>query len=159
LVDASVALAARVVLAAVLLVSAVAKLRTRDATRKQMVAVIGEDRRVAALVSVLPGVEIVVAVALVAAWSPVPGLIALILFAIFTGILLRAQARHVPCACFGAGATDAPVGPASIVRNGVLAALAVLAIGDPSGASAAATAGFVALFGALAALVVRVSGA
>ncbi len=157
MVDASVALAARVVLAAVLLVSAVAKLRTRDATRKQVAAVIGEDRRLAPLVSVLPGVEIAVAIALLAAWSPVPGLIALILFALFTGFLLRAQARRVPCACFGAGAAEAPVGPASIVRNGVLAAFAVLAMGDPSGASAVATAAFTVLFGAVAALAVRAS--
>jgi hypothetical protein len=157
LLDASVALAARIVLAAVLLVSAVAKVRTRDATREQMIAVVGEDARLAALVSLLPVVEIVVAVALVAAWSPIPGLVALVLLAFFTGILLRARARHVPCACFGAGAADTPVGSASIVRNGVLAALAVLATGDPSGSSAAATVGFTVVFGAVAAVTVRAS--
>ena len=64
----------------------------------------------------------------------------------------------MPCACFGAGAAEAPVGPASIVRNGVLAAFAVLAMGDPSGASAVATtAAFTVLFGAVAALAVRAS--
>jgi hypothetical protein len=78
---------------------------------------------------------------------------------VFTVALVRAQARHVPCACFGAGADDAPVGPASVVRNGVLAALAALAIGDPSGASLGATIGFTAVFGAIAAVAVRVSGA
>jgi hypothetical protein len=157
LLDASVALAARVVLAAVLVVSAVAKLRTRDAVREQVTAVVGDDRRLAALASVLPGVELVVAIALLVFWSPVPGVVALILLAVFTGALLRARARHVPCACFGAGAADAPVGPASIVRNGVLAALAVLATGDPRGASAGATVGFVALFGVIAGLAVRAS--
>jgi hypothetical protein len=154
LIAASVALAARVVLAAVLVVSAISKLRTRDAVRAQMLA-LADDRAFTAIVSVLPAVEIVVAIALVAVWSAVPGIVALLLLALFTGVLLRAQARHVPCACFGAGAADAPVGPGSIVRNGVLAALAVLATGDPSGASAGATIGFVVLFGAVAAVVVR----
>jgi hypothetical protein len=155
LIAASVALAARVVLAAVLTVSAIAKLRSRDTVRTQVAALGSDDGRLAAVVSALPAVELLVAVALVAAWSAVPGIVALLLLAVFTGVLIRAQARHVPCACFGAGAGDAPVGPASIVRNGVLAALAVLAVGDPSGASAGATVGFAVLFGAVAAGAVR----
>jgi hypothetical protein len=84
------------------------------------------------------------------------------MLALFTVALVRAHARHVPCACFGAGAADAPVGSWAVVRNGVLAALAALAIGDPSGASAGATIGFTLLFGVIAALAVRatrVSGA
>ena len=152
---ASVAFAARIVLAATLVVSAVAKIRSREAVRAQVAVLIAGDGRVAALLSVLPAVELLVAVALVAAWSPVPGLVALLLLVLFTGVLVRAQAKHVPCACFGAGAADAPVGPASLVRNGVLAALAVLATGDPSGASAIATAGLVVGFGVIAAWTVR----
>jgi hypothetical protein len=157
-IDASIALAARLVLARVQTISAVAKLRSRPAVREQ-VAALADDLSLAAIDWVLPAVEIVVAVALVAAWSPVPGVVALLLFAVFTGVLVRARARHVPCACFGAGAADVPVGSASIVRNGVLAALAVLATGDPSGASPVATAAFVVVFGAVAAVAVRASRA
>ena len=64
-----------------------------------------------------------------------PGFVALALMGVFTVVLVRAQARHVPCLCFGVASLDPPVGPASIIRNGVLAGLAVLAIGDPSGAN------------------------
>jgi hypothetical protein len=156
LVDAAVALAARVVLAAVLTVSAVAKLRSRDAVRDQVAAL--ADGRLAAIASVLPGVEVAVAVALVAFWGPIPGVVALVLLAVFTGVLIRAQARHVPCACFGAGANDAPVGPSAVVRNGVLAALAVFAVGEPRGASVPATIGFTLLFGAIAVAAVRAAG-
>ena len=158
MIDASIALAARLVLATVLTTSAVAKLRSRAAVREQVAALAG-DVSLGAIVSVLPAVELVVAIALVAVWSPVPGVVALLLLALFTGVLIRAQARHVPCACFGAGAADVPVGPAAIVRNGVLAALAVLAMGDPSGASPVATAVFVVVFGVVAAFAVRASRA
>jgi hypothetical protein len=155
-IDASIALAARLVLAAVLTVSAISKVQSRAAVRQQMDAITGGRIAVMAAPG-LPAVELVVAVLLVAWWSPAPGLVALILLALFTGVLVRAQARRVPCACFGAGPGDAPPGPASIVRNGILAALAVLAIGDPSGASMVATAGFVVVLGAVAAVVVRAS--
>ncbi len=153
MLDAAVALAARVVLAGTLVGSAVAKLRSGPEVRRQIGAITSD--RLGALSAALPGVELVVAVALVVFWSPIPGIVALVLLAVFTGALIRAQARHVPCACFGAGESDAPPGPWSIVRNGVLAALAALAIGDPSGASAGATIGFTLLFGAIAALAVR----
>ena len=153
--DASLALAARIVLAATLVVSAVAKFRSRDAVREQAAALFADDGRLAAIVSVLPVVELAVAVSLVAAWSPVPGLVALVLLAGFTVVLIRAQARHVPCACFGSGAADAPVGPAAVVRNGVLAALAVLAVGSPSGADLGPTLVWCAVFGAVTAAAVR----
>ena len=157
--DASLALAARVVLAAVLAASATAKLRARVALSSEAL-----DTQIGRLVSeryapmigpVLPPAELVVAVALVAWWSPVPGVVALGLIAAFTVVLVRAQARHVPCLCFGVSSLDAPVGPAGIVRNGALAALAVLSIGDPAGADAAATIVLVIVFGALATVAVR----
>ena len=47
----------------------------------------------------------------------------------------------MPCLCFGASKLDTPVGPAGVVRNGVLAALAVFAIGTPSGSGRVATLG------------------
>jgi hypothetical protein len=156
--DASVALAARVVLAGVLTVSAVAKLRSRAAVQREIGALTSE--RFGALAGrALPALELVVAVALVVWWSPVPGLVALALFAVFTVALVRAQARHVPCACFGAGRSDAPPGPAAVVRNGVLTALAVLATGSPRGADLGPALLWCALFGVVTAALVRASGA
>jgi Methylamine utilisation protein MauE len=154
--DASLALAARIVLAVVLAVSAAAKLRSRAAVQEHMDDMVGA--RLAPLVGpALPVAELVVAVALVAWWSPVPGVVALVLLAAFTVVLVRAQARHVPCMCFGATQRDATVGAAAVVRNGVLAALAVLAIGDPSGARVGATIGLCVVFGLVAGVAVRAS--
>jgi len=154
--DGSVALAARIVLEVVLAASALAKLRTRDAVQREMHQVTGE-RLATTVAPLLPAVELVIAVALVAWWSPVPGVVALLLLALFTVVLVRAQARHVPCLCFGAGTGDAPPGPAAVVRNGVLAALAALAIGSPSGAAVGSTIGLTVVFGAIAAVAVRAS--
>ena len=133
-----------------LVVSARAKLRSNAVVRRQ-IALLVSDRLAPILASALPSAEIIVAVALVAWWSPVPGFVALALLATFTVVLVRAQARHVPCVCFGAARLDAPIGPSSVVRNGVLGGLAVLAIGAPSGAFAAATIGIGIMFGAVAA--------
>jgi hypothetical protein len=154
---ASVALAARVVLASALVASAVAKLRAPAEVRRR-VGAITSDRLGAFAGPGLPAVELAVAVALVALWGPVPGVVALAMLAVFTVALVRAQARQVPCACFGAGGSDAPPGAAAVVRNGVLAALAVLAIGSPSGAEAGPTIAWCVLFGAVTAAVVRASG-
>lgn len=152
----SVALAARVVLAGALVVSAVAKLRAPAEVRRR-VGAITSDRLGAFAGPGLPGAELVVAVALVALWGPVPGVVALAMLAVFTVALVRAQARRVPCACFGAGASDAPPGAAAVVRNGVLAALAVLAIGSPSGAGWGSTIVWCVAFGTVTAVVVRAS--
>jgi hypothetical protein len=153
---ASVALAARIVLAAALTVSALAKLRSRDAV-KQQVALLVSDGLAPVVAPALPATELAVAVALVVWWSPVPGVVALLLLAAFTVVLVRAQARRVPCLCFGAARVDAPVGPAAIVRNGVLGALAVLAIGTPTGASPGATIVMCIVLGAVTALAVRMA--
>jgi hypothetical protein len=150
---ASAALAARVVLAAALVVSAVAKLRSRAAV-KQQIALLVSDRWAPAIGRALPATEMTVAIALVAWWSAVPGVVALLLLGAFTIVLVRAQARHVPCLCFGAARVDTPVGSAAVVRNGVLGALAVLAIGDPSGSVAGATIVICALLGAVTAVAV-----
>ena len=113
------------------------------------------DRMAPLIGPVLPAAELVVAVGLVVWWSPVPGVVALLLLAAFTVVLVRAQARRVPCLCFGASRLDTPAGPASVVRNGVLGALAALAIGDPSGAHAAATIAACVVLGAITAIAVR----
>ncbi len=124
-----VALAARVILAVVLVVAAIAKLRARDATAAEMDALLGS--RVGTRVArVLPFVEIAVAIALLVWWGPVPGIVAALLIVAFTVVLVRAEVRHLPCACFGGGARGVP-GPGAVVRNAVLLALAVLATGTP----------------------------
>jgi hypothetical protein len=151
--DASVALAARAVLAVALAVSAAAKLRSRAAVQRQ-IALLVSERLAPAIGWALPTAEIVVAILLVAWWGSVPGVVGLVLLAAFTVVLVRAQARHVPCLCFGAARLDAPVGSASVIRNGVLGGLAVLAIGAPSGALVGATIAMVVVLGVITAVAV-----
>jgi uncharacterized membrane protein YphA (DoxX/SURF4 family) len=123
----AIAVAARIVLAVVLLIAAVAKLRGREATRASMRALFGTPLG-DALAIVVPVVEIVVAIALLFWWTVVPGVVAAVLVLAFTVVLVRAQVRRLPCPCFGAS-NRLPVGPSAIVRNGVLVALAILATG------------------------------
>ena len=151
--SAAIAFAARAVLAAVLLVAAVAKLRRRAATRTQTVALLGAGSG-RAIATVLPFIEIVIAVALVVWTSAVPGVVAAALLLAFTGVLLRAQARRLPCPCFGGAGGGTPVGPAAIIRNAALVAYAVLATGSPSGANAGAALAAIAVLGAIAVVAV-----
>ncbi len=155
--QASVAMAARIVLATALAFSGFAKLRARAAVREQVATLVSE--RAAPIVApLLPAAELVVSLGLIAWWNLVPGVVALALLTLFTVVLVRAQARRVPCLCFGSSTVDTPVGPAAIVRNGVLGALAVLAIGSPSGASGAATLVIGVVFAAVAGQAVHVAG-
>jgi len=119
-----------VVLAIVLAFAAVAKLRSRDTTRRQFAALLG-DRFGPGVAAVLPWVELLVALLLVVWWSAVPGILAAALLLVFTGVIVRANTRHLPCACFGGSASDAPPGAGAILRNAVLIALAVLATASP----------------------------
>jgi hypothetical protein len=151
---ASVALAARLVLATALAASAIAKLRSRAAVRRQVETLVSV-RAAPAVAAMLPVTELVVAAMLVALWTPAPGVVAAILLALFTVVLIRAQARREPCLCFGASSLETPVGPAAVVRNGVLAALAVLAIGTPTGASFGATLAVGVVFAVAAGLAIR----
>jgi hypothetical protein len=151
----AVALAARVVLALALAGAALAKLRDREHVTVQMDALLGARLATVAAIGV-PVVELAIAIALVAVpGSGLPAVGAVIMLLAFTVVLVRAQARHVPCPCFGGGTTASPAGPRSVLRNGVLLALAVLATGNPSGASAVATAGWIVVLGAITLLVVR----
>ena len=61
----------------------------------------------------------------------------------------------MPCPCFGGTPSARPVGSRSIVRNGVLLALAVLATGDASGATIGPTLLWSAALGAVTLLSVR----
>ncbi|MBH0778970.1 TlpA family protein disulfide reductase [Nocardia bovistercoris] len=77
----------------------------------------------------LPVVEVVVAVGMLpAATALLAAGVALILLAIFTVAVLRLLARgqRPACSCFGA-LSATPIGSATVVRNGVLAALVLLA--------------------------------
>jgi hypothetical protein len=145
---AAVASAARFVLATVLIVAAVSKLRALDETRRELVALLGPTFG-APLTTLLPVVELAIAVMLLVWRSAVPGVLAIILLLAFSAVLVRAQVKQLPCACFGGGIGDAPPSPATVFRNGALLACAVLATGSPSGANPIAAVISTAVLGAI----------
>jgi peroxiredoxin/uncharacterized membrane protein YphA (DoxX/SURF4 family) len=116
----------RVLLAFVFVVAGLAKLVDRSGSRKAM-ADFGVPTPLAPVVGVaLPVAEVAVAVALVlrsAAWGGALGALALLL--LFIGVIgyNLAQGRTPDCHCFGQFSSR-PVGWPTLVRNGVLAALA-----------------------------------
>lgn len=141
-VGGSLALAARLVLAAALLWAASAKVRAGRALPAQVRA-FGVPRVLSLPVAVLlPVAEAGVGVALVVcARSSWPGWVAAGLLGGFTALVLVTLPRGVPCPCFGApGSSAAPTGARTVVRNIVLLALAVLATGSIDGARAPAVA-------------------
>ena len=77
----------------------------------------------------VPAVEVALAVILLV-WPAVGASFALALLAAFTLVVIRGVLRGAStgCACFGTRRAE-PVGPADVVRNGLLAALAALATG------------------------------
>ncbi|MEU4344276.1 MauE/DoxX family redox-associated membrane protein [Nocardia sp. NPDC023852] len=75
----------------------------------------------------LPAVEMVVAVAVLPPWTAVAAaVLALALLVVFTLAMIRLlrQGKRPACSCFGAS-NSAPIGVRSIVRNGVIALIAV----------------------------------
>jgi hypothetical protein len=82
-------------------------------------------------VPLLPWVELALGACLVVGlghpWAPLG---AAALLAVFTGAVVRALAggRRPPCACFGA-LSARPIGARTVVRNLVLIALALVALG------------------------------
>ena len=105
----------------------------------------------------VPLVELLVAVALLAV-PRVGAAAAVVLLAAFSAVLARAvrAGLDTPCNCFGAARAD-PVSGGVLVRNGLLAGLAVAALAAPRpGTSVAgavlALAAFAAGFAVLAAL-------
>ena len=116
---------AAVVLGAVFLVSAVAKL-ARPAQWRSQAAGMGVPGWLAAPV---PFVEAVLGALLVAqVQREVVAWLAVALLVAFTGLLaLRlAQGRRPPCACFGSLSTK-PIGPGHLVRNACFVALGLCA--------------------------------
>lgn len=117
----------RLVLAAMFVVAGAAKLRDRQGAR-QAVGDFGVPSVLVGFGAVaLPLVELLVAVAIV--FDPTSRLGAAgasVLLAVFIAAIVRVirQGRVVACHCFGS-VHSATVGPKTIMRNGVAAALAV----------------------------------
>ena len=123
-------LGARLLLGLVFLVAAIGKLRDRAGFRRSVVA-FGSPAAIADAASILiPIAEIVVAILIIRAPSAWLGAIAsLVLLAIFTAAIAinLARGRTPECSCFGSAAPE-PIGPATLVRNLVLAALALFVV-------------------------------
>jgi len=78
----------------------------------------------------VPWVELAVGATLVAGVGrPYPALAAMVLLIVFTGLIVvrLREGRRPSCACFGAWSAQ-PLGRIHVVRNGVLIALAVVAV-------------------------------
>jgi hypothetical protein len=146
--SAALASAARFVLAIVLIIAAVSKLRALHETRRELVALLGEPIG-APLTTLLPVVELALAVLLLVWTSAVPGILAAVLLIAFSAVLVRAQVKQLPCACFGGGVGDRPPSPATVFRNGALLGCAVLATGSPSDANVLAAVIATAVLGAI----------
>jgi hypothetical protein len=153
----ALAAAARIVLAATLVLAAIGKLRARRELPTQLRAFGIPNAAVAPVAIALPLVELGVAGALLGWWgSAVPAWASVVLLALFTAGLVRAVARGAPCPCFGAP-SSAPAGAASIVRNAVLLALGVIATGTPHGAKVAGVVVGCVILGLIVAAVVVLS--
>ena len=119
--DASL-LVARLVLAGVFALAALAKLADRAGSRRALID-FGVPAALAPPVAVLlPLAEVAIAAALVAVasawWSALGALTLLFLFTAAIGVHL-ARGRNPNCGCFGR-LFSAPTGPGSLVRNGLL---------------------------------------
>jgi len=156
------ALAARVVVALVLVTSGVAKLAALPHTTRRFREDLGGYRWLAYAVALaLPVAELLLAVMLLTVDAAWPAWLALLAFAAFTIVLLRRLARRDrrPCNCFGAASNRHGLSPVSLVRNGWFVVLALLATGAatlsaPTAVAATIATGIV-LAGISAALVVR----
>ncbi|HUO72273.1 MAG TPA: MauE/DoxX family redox-associated membrane protein [Solirubrobacteraceae bacterium] len=132
--------AARGLLAGVLVVAGVAKLRDR-ASFSDVLAGLGVGGAVVpALAVLLPLAEVVVAAGLLVSPTSTAGALgALVLLLVFSAVVLVQLARGpaADCGCFGSD-HSAPLGAMTLLRNGVLigfaAALAVTASDDPAAA-------------------------
>ena len=133
---ATIALVARVTLAATFGLSAATKLVDRPAFARAL-RDFGLPRG-DALSWALPVVEGGLAVALVLVpGAPWPAFLAVAVLALFTGAVVAnlMGGRPAPCPCFGPPSAGArPVSAATVARNGYLVALAVLGTGSLDGA-------------------------
>jgi uncharacterized membrane protein YphA (DoxX/SURF4 family) len=130
---------ARIVLASVFAVAGLAKLANADRTRATMegFGVPGGITNGAAVA--LPVAELAIAAALIAPPTAFAGaLAASALLILFTGAILLnlSRGQRPDCNCFGQIAAS-PIGPLTLVRNGVLTGLGILVVA--AGPRAAAT--------------------
>lgn len=127
-----VALAARVVVAIILVVSGVGKLLALGPAVRTSRAAYGRYAWITLLVALaLPVYELVLAALLLfvdAAW---PSWLALLTFAAFTIVLVRRIVRNDrrPCNCFGAASAKRALSLGSLFRNTWFLALALVATG------------------------------
>src|SRR3954454_4633622 len=132
-------LAVRLVLAGVFLVAGVGKLTDLPGFRETLRAFGATERLVPIGAVALPIAELATAAALLvqplAIWGAAA---ALLLLVAFTGAIVNALARgDAPdCGCFGA-LHSAPVGRRQLVRNAVLASLAVFVVVEGPGSGIA----------------------
>ena len=130
---------ARVALAAVFVVSAVAKLRDRPGSREAVVAFGVPGALVGTIAAGLPISELACAVLLVLPdpWAVVGAVASLVLLLAFTGAVIYQLARgnHPECHCFGSIGNDGGIGWGTVGRNGVLVLLAAVTVTGPARAS------------------------
>ncbi|MFN8028221.1 MAG: MauE/DoxX family redox-associated membrane protein [Acidimicrobiia bacterium] len=130
-----VAVAARVVIALVLLASGVGKLVALPRSTAGFRQNLGRYAFVAYGVALsLPVAELLVAAALLFVDSVWPAYVAVALFVVFTAVLVRRIVKddRRPCNCFGAASSKRAVSTLSLVRNGWFLVLSVLATGAAS---------------------------
>jgi hypothetical protein len=128
-----VAAACRVGVGVVLLLAGFAKLR--QPAWAATAARFGTPRP---LVPVVPWAELVLGALLAAgAGGRIPVFAALALLGAFTGVMAErlASGERSPCGCFGTAA-PAPLGRGALVRNGVLLAACLAALGGRGGSPA-----------------------
>ncbi len=117
---------ARVVLSAVFVVAAGAKLLDPKGTRNAATELGVPERFAATVAALLPLTELAVALALLsvrsASWGALAALTLLLLFTVVIVVNLL-LGRRPPCRCFGSTDTR-PIGWPTLIRNGVLLALA-----------------------------------
>lgn len=116
----------QVALAAVFIISAVAKARNVRRTA-ETITLLGVPQRWSTAVAIgLPTAELVAAALLISPFaSPAGGVAAFALLTLFTVVVGRqlAKGRRPDCGCFGAFGPDR-IGPSTLLRNGVLMAMA-----------------------------------
>ena len=137
---------ARLVLAGIFALAAVAKLADRERSEEAVANFGIPDRLVPAVAFLLPLTELAVAALLVPASLADLGAIGavtlLVLFSLAVAVNLRAG-NTPDCHCFGQlGAKR--IGPGTLVRNGFLAGLAVLVLAGGPGLAAGAPLGWFA---------------
>ena len=122
----TVARLAAIVLGAVFVVAAVAKI----AAGTTWVAQARELGAPTPVATVLPGLELVVGAFLLAGLAgPVPPVVAALLLVAFSVAIARqlVDGRHPPCACFGAW-SQRPLGEGHLLRNAGLIVVALIAL-------------------------------